>query len=42
MPWNAWSAIASIVEWLCENWDQPDEGIWGTRAGATTSPTPAV
>ena len=22
-----------IVDWLCENWDQADEGIWETRGG---------
>jgi GH15 family glucan-1,4-alpha-glucosidase len=33
MPYDAWTAIASAVEWLCENWDQPDEGLWETRAG---------
>ena len=22
-----------IVDWVCENWDQPDEGIWETRGG---------
>ena len=24
---------AACVDWLCENWDQPDEGIWETRGG---------
>jgi GH15 family glucan-1,4-alpha-glucosidase len=33
MPYDTWIAIASVVEWLCENWDQPDEGIWETRSG---------
>jgi GH15 family glucan-1,4-alpha-glucosidase len=33
MSHDVWSAIASAVEWLCENWDQPDEGIWETRGG---------
>jgi Glycosyl hydrolases family 15 len=33
MPYDVWSAIASAVEWLCENWDQADEGIWETRGG---------
>jgi GH15 family glucan-1,4-alpha-glucosidase len=30
---HGWSAIASVANWLCENWDQPDEGIWETRGG---------
>ena len=29
----AWSDLARIVEWVCENWDQADEGIWETRGG---------
>ena len=22
-----------MLDWLCDNWDQPDEGIWETRGG---------
>jgi GH15 family glucan-1,4-alpha-glucosidase len=25
--------VHKIIEWLCENWDKPDEGIWETRGG---------
>ena len=28
-----WLEIASFIDWLCEHWDQPDEGIWETRGG---------
>ncbi|TLQ46369.1 glycoside hydrolase family 15 protein [Streptomyces marianii] len=28
-----WDHVCGIVEWVCENWDQPDEGIWETRGG---------
>jgi GH15 family glucan-1,4-alpha-glucosidase len=28
---EAWVNIARIVDWVCENWDQPDAGIWETR-----------
>ena len=24
---------SQIADWLCENWNQPDEGIWETRGG---------
>ena len=24
---------ADMLDWLCDNWDQPDEGIWETRGG---------
>jgi GH15 family glucan-1,4-alpha-glucosidase len=28
-----WLAICRILEWLVDNWDQPEEGIWETRGG---------
>jgi GH15 family glucan-1,4-alpha-glucosidase len=28
-----WTAVTDIIDWLCEHWDQPDEGIWETRGG---------
>jgi GH15 family glucan-1,4-alpha-glucosidase len=30
---DSWEAMRRIVDWLCEHWDQPDEGIWETRGG---------
>jgi len=30
---DAWQNLARIVEWVCANWDQADEGIWETRGG---------
>jgi GH15 family glucan-1,4-alpha-glucosidase len=30
---RGWSDLAHIIDWLCEHWDQPDEGIWETRGG---------
>jgi GH15 family glucan-1,4-alpha-glucosidase len=30
---DAWESLRRIVDWLCENWDEPDEGIWETRGG---------
>ena len=32
-PTQGWTALSDIIDWLCENWDQPDEGIWETRGG---------
>jgi GH15 family glucan-1,4-alpha-glucosidase len=31
--YQGWTAIANMIDWLCENWDQPDEGVWETRGG---------
>ncbi|MBN9758830.1 Glucoamylase [Pseudonocardia sp. Ae406_Ps2] len=28
-----WSHLCTILDWLREHWDSPDEGIWETRAG---------
>ena len=28
-----WTKLAQLADWLCEHWDQPDEGIWETRGG---------
>jgi len=28
-----WDAICQLVDWICDHWDQPDEGIWETRGG---------
>jgi GH15 family glucan-1,4-alpha-glucosidase len=30
---RGWTNLARIIDWLCEHWDQPDEGIWETRGG---------
>jgi GH15 family glucan-1,4-alpha-glucosidase len=29
----AWLSICELLEWLADNWDQPEEGIWETRGG---------
>ncbi|MGW0965133.1 glycoside hydrolase family 15 protein [Streptomyces sp. NPDC002516] len=28
-----WDNIRGLVDWVCANWDQPDEGVWETRGG---------
>jgi GH15 family glucan-1,4-alpha-glucosidase len=33
MAHDVWRTIAAAADWLCESWDQPDEGIWETRGG---------
>jgi GH15 family glucan-1,4-alpha-glucosidase len=30
---HAWEDLSRLVEWVCDNWDQADEGIWETRGG---------
>ncbi len=33
ISYDAWDDLCRILEWLCENWDQADEGIWEVRGG---------
>jgi GH15 family glucan-1,4-alpha-glucosidase len=28
-----WMELVYMLDWLCDNWDQPDEGVWETRGG---------
>ncbi|MFE5484598.1 glycoside hydrolase family 15 protein [Streptomyces sp. NPDC056527] len=30
---RGWRVFAGLIDWLCDNWDRPDEGIWETRGG---------
>jgi GH15 family glucan-1,4-alpha-glucosidase len=30
---EGWMSLTTMIDWLCEHWDQPDEGIWETRGG---------
>ena len=33
ISFDTWRDLCSIVDWLCENWDQTDEGVWEVRGG---------
>jgi GH15 family glucan-1,4-alpha-glucosidase len=33
ISYDAWEDLSGIVDWVSENWDQADEGIWETRGG---------
>ena len=30
---RGWMDLTRMIDWVCEHWDQPDEGIWETRGG---------
>ncbi|HEU4426685.1 MAG TPA: glycoside hydrolase family 15 protein [Pilimelia sp.] len=30
---RGWLRICDLLDWVTENWDQPEEGIWETRSG---------
>src|SRR5207344_3533750 len=33
ISYDAWTRIRHRLNWLCDNWQQPDEGIWEVRGG---------
>jgi GH15 family glucan-1,4-alpha-glucosidase len=33
LPHHGWMSLARITGWVCDHWDQPEEGIWETRGG---------
>ena len=33
ISYDSWIHVRSLLDWLCENWKQPDEGIWEVRGG---------
>jgi GH15 family glucan-1,4-alpha-glucosidase len=28
-----WVKLSQLADWVCQHWDQPDEGVWETRGG---------
>jgi GH15 family glucan-1,4-alpha-glucosidase len=33
IAYDGWTHLCRMLDWLCDNWDRPDEGIWETRGG---------
>jgi GH15 family glucan-1,4-alpha-glucosidase len=33
ISYELWAELRRIVDWVCENWRRPDEGIWESRGG---------
>lgn len=33
LSYELWVKLRSILDWLADNWEQPDEGIWEVRGG---------
>jgi len=34
ISYDLWMSLRSLLDWVCENWTRPDEGIWEVRGGA--------
>jgi GH15 family glucan-1,4-alpha-glucosidase len=33
ISFELWQSLSELVNWVCDNWRRPDEGIWETRGG---------
>ena len=33
IAYDHWRSLASLIDWLCAHWQDPDDGIWETRGG---------
>jgi GH15 family glucan-1,4-alpha-glucosidase len=33
ISWELWTNLRRLLDWLADNWKQPDEGIWEVRGG---------
>jgi GH15 family glucan-1,4-alpha-glucosidase len=33
ISWELWRSLRRLLDWLGDNWNQPDEGIWEVRGG---------
>ncbi len=33
ISWDLWTHLRRLVNWVCDHWEQPDEGIWEVRGG---------
>ncbi|HUH19552.1 glycoside hydrolase family 15 protein [Albibacterium sp.] len=33
ISYDFWKDLEKQIDWLCDNWNQPDEGIWEVRGG---------
>jgi GH15 family glucan-1,4-alpha-glucosidase len=34
ISYDLWKTLVRSVDWICDNWRKPDEGIWEVRGGA--------
>ncbi len=39
---TVWNRLRKLVDWVCDNWDQPDDGIWEVRSGPQRFTSSAV
>lgn len=33
ISYDLWTHLRKLINWVCDNWNTPDEGVWETRGG---------
>jgi GH15 family glucan-1,4-alpha-glucosidase len=33
IPFDFWQTLHDLLDWLCDHWQEPDDGIWEVRSG---------
>ena len=33
ISWDLWTKVRGMMDWICDNWEQPDHSIWEVRSG---------
>jgi GH15 family glucan-1,4-alpha-glucosidase len=33
IAYEMWQSVRTFVDWVCDHWDRPDEGVWEVRGG---------
>jgi pentatricopeptide repeat protein len=33
IAYHGWVAFTNVIDWVADNWNQPEEGVWETRSG---------
>jgi GH15 family glucan-1,4-alpha-glucosidase len=33
ISYDVWKSLTWLLDWLCDNWQQPDDGVWEVRGG---------
>ena len=33
ISYDFWTHLRGLINWVCDNWDRPDDGVWEVRSG---------
>jgi GH15 family glucan-1,4-alpha-glucosidase len=33
ISYDLWTSLRALTDWVCDNWDRKDEGVWEVRGG---------